>query len=309
MAQIPELRKRIKELRDATGMSQEQFAATFGFSQSRVSGWELGDTEPSVEALLKLSKLAADMNDAESVLFFLGQSGLDPGVPVSIVDTLLLSGAPEAASLLPTAELILRERLGNAELLQAKGKVVLVPAFAEGVWRSQTSLPPLWVSAEKIPNPLSTYYVVAGEQPPSARDRGFAAGDTIFFDATGASARKFEPFHRQDVLLNFTKEEEPWKGFGWWPLGLYRGRLDVSGQHGGQFWWAVGPQDRPKGNWVPGHNILWLTAFTLVEPRLAALGISGKGRNVFESEEDAAATLTIPEGCEILGRVRAVFPA
>lgn len=50
----------VKELRKRIGMTQEQFAARFGFSVATLRHWERGDRAPAGPALVLLNVIAKD---------------------------------------------------------------------------------------------------------------------------------------------------------------------------------------------------------------------------------------------------------
>lgn len=50
----------VRELRQRVGMTQEQFAARFGFSVATLRHWERGDREPAGPALVLLNVIAKD---------------------------------------------------------------------------------------------------------------------------------------------------------------------------------------------------------------------------------------------------------
>jgi len=50
----------VKELRQRVGMTQEQFAARFGFSVATLRHWERGDRSPAGPALVLLNVIAKD---------------------------------------------------------------------------------------------------------------------------------------------------------------------------------------------------------------------------------------------------------
>ena len=56
-------KERIKELRNERNMSQMQLALCLNVSQSAVVKWELGKTEPTASALIKLSKFFGETTD------------------------------------------------------------------------------------------------------------------------------------------------------------------------------------------------------------------------------------------------------
>lgn len=49
--------ERIKELRGANNMLQEELSKRLGVSRSAVSSWEVGRTEPNLEAIEKMSTI------------------------------------------------------------------------------------------------------------------------------------------------------------------------------------------------------------------------------------------------------------
>lgn len=50
----------VKEVRQRVGMTQEQFAARFGFSVATLRHWERGDRAPGGPALVLLNVIARD---------------------------------------------------------------------------------------------------------------------------------------------------------------------------------------------------------------------------------------------------------
>lgn len=48
--------KIIKELRKEAGLSQTQLAKMVGYSQSVITKWENGESEPNAKAIVKLAK-------------------------------------------------------------------------------------------------------------------------------------------------------------------------------------------------------------------------------------------------------------
>ena len=50
----------VRELRQRVGMTQEQFAARFGFSVATLRHWERGDRAPAGPALVLLNVIAKD---------------------------------------------------------------------------------------------------------------------------------------------------------------------------------------------------------------------------------------------------------
>lgn len=54
---------RLKELRTANGLSQMQLALAVGISQSAIAKWELGKTEPTASAIIKLAAFFKETTD------------------------------------------------------------------------------------------------------------------------------------------------------------------------------------------------------------------------------------------------------
>ena len=58
-----EFKDRLKELRQANGLSQMQLAKELNLSQSAVAKWELGKTEPTASAIIKVAKYFNETTD------------------------------------------------------------------------------------------------------------------------------------------------------------------------------------------------------------------------------------------------------
>ena len=58
-----EFSKRLKELRIEKGLSQMDLALATKISQSAIAKWELGKTEPTASALIKLSAFFGETTD------------------------------------------------------------------------------------------------------------------------------------------------------------------------------------------------------------------------------------------------------
>lgn len=56
-------KERLKELRAARGISQMQLAVAVGISQSAIAKWELGKTEPTATAIVKLAAFFGETTD------------------------------------------------------------------------------------------------------------------------------------------------------------------------------------------------------------------------------------------------------
>lgn len=52
---VVQFRRKLRELRDAAGLSQKELADKAGLSQRAISAWETGDHEPGWGAILALA--------------------------------------------------------------------------------------------------------------------------------------------------------------------------------------------------------------------------------------------------------------
>ncbi|MBD2512119.1 helix-turn-helix transcriptional regulator [Nostoc muscorum FACHB-395] len=59
----PEVGKFLRELRILAGLTQEQFASSFGVTYSTINRWENGHTRPMPLAMQKIEKIANDMGE------------------------------------------------------------------------------------------------------------------------------------------------------------------------------------------------------------------------------------------------------
>ena len=59
----PEIGNLIRELRMETMLTQQQFAASLGFSYPTISRWENGHTKPSPQAIQKIEKQLRRIGD------------------------------------------------------------------------------------------------------------------------------------------------------------------------------------------------------------------------------------------------------
>lgn len=48
--------KRLKEIREESGLSQSKLAKELGFSQSTITKWETGERSPNLEVLVQIAK-------------------------------------------------------------------------------------------------------------------------------------------------------------------------------------------------------------------------------------------------------------
>lgn len=293
MSKPSEAAGRIEGLRNSLGMTQTQFAEALGVSQSRISEWGAGTATPSAEAWIKLAALAAK-GDPSEALFFWTQLGTQP------------------EALLSVADMLLKDRVRDSKPLEDEGKVVLIPPFTEGAWKSQQSRPPLRLDATGVSNKASTYYIVA--QPPSVWDagrRGFIPGQTIFFDASGASTQRFQRFRGQEVLVNFEKG-----GIPAWSEGLFVGQADIDSQAGTTHL-VLGRSDTPRGNWRPDETFT-LMSFQPAHHMPASIRERSHphhpeshhqewNRAYRDAESELVSRLRFPEQCRVLGRVIARF--
>lgn len=59
----PEIGNLIRELRQQTGLTQEQFAALLGFTFPTINRWENGRSSPSPIAMKQIEKMLQSMGD------------------------------------------------------------------------------------------------------------------------------------------------------------------------------------------------------------------------------------------------------
>lgn len=59
----PEIGNLIRELRSCTGLTQEQFAATLGFTFPTINRWENGRNMPSPIAMKQIEKMLQSMGE------------------------------------------------------------------------------------------------------------------------------------------------------------------------------------------------------------------------------------------------------
>jgi transcriptional regulator with XRE-family HTH domain len=294
--------QRIRAIRGEK-MSQAEFGQLLDSSQGAVSAWERDDTERSPSAAIYF-RLAALAQDPEDSIFFLKQAGLQPDSVISVA-ALLAKGGVKMDAILPAAEQLLKERMGEQKQLEDEGKVVLVPPFAEGVWATQQSLLRRTVDADKVTNKASTFYIVA-PLPPVHGSTGHDVipGETIFFDSFEASTQRFFPFWHQVVLINPPNGKD-----------LLIGRVTLL--ESAQGWHLVlGPADLPEHSWrLDGAHIL----ATLDPERYADKAKSPRhlhphlerhyqliqewNRELQAATGRAASALTFPHHSRVLGRV------
>jgi transcriptional regulator with XRE-family HTH domain len=71
-----EVTRRVRHLRTALGLTQEEFAAKMGVGRVAALYWESGRSQPSAEVYVRMAKVAKEA-DPESVLWFWEQIGVD----------------------------------------------------------------------------------------------------------------------------------------------------------------------------------------------------------------------------------------
>ncbi|MBD2682658.1 MULTISPECIES: DNA-binding transcriptional regulator [Nostoc] len=59
----PEVGKLIREIRNLTGLTQEQFAASLGVTYSTANRWENGRSKPSPLAMQKIQQILNEMGE------------------------------------------------------------------------------------------------------------------------------------------------------------------------------------------------------------------------------------------------------
>jgi transcriptional regulator with XRE-family HTH domain len=272
----------IRQLRDSMGKTQADFGGEFNVNQSRISEWETasGRTEPSLEAWMKMAALALKHQPSLAPIFW-NQTGIDSAFLFSLADALLKSGQPGAEPIFETVEAMLKERVGDQKALEQEGKVVMVPPYTEGPWKTLLGMPPMPMPADRIANVGSTFYMLA---TPGPARTGFAPGDLIVFDTSGASTRRLGLFLGRSVLIHFTRDTGVGRFVGestTWRAGLYLGRLFSHRVHV-----VRGAEARNEG-WI------------VLKKHDEGEGIHSDRRL---SQSDAA-----PEGCNIIGRFIALF--
>lgn len=67
MLKQPEVSHLIRQLRQLTALSQEQFAATLGVAYCTVNRWENGHIQPSALALKQIKTMLKELKDSPEV--------------------------------------------------------------------------------------------------------------------------------------------------------------------------------------------------------------------------------------------------
>ncbi len=218
--------KRIKAIRG--GMSQAEFGKLLDSSQGAVSSWENDDDTRSPSALIFL-RLAALTFDPDDSIFFLRQAEIPLDVVVSAAAR-LGKGGVDMEAILPVAEQILGEKFGFKSQRELEGKDFIVPPFKG----TQPAPFDVSVAASLVSSLTSTFYIIAMPTNPfSGVGHGVAPGDIVVFDSREVSS--CEEIAGEKVLGEFED-------------GLFVGRLAYI-QEGASHHLAVGPADRPPGNW------------------------------------------------------------
>lgn len=299
-----ELRKRIEALMEWNGINQPQLAEKIGVNQSLVSRWLSGSAMPSVEGFIRLGALAAE-SDPDGARFYWSQTGLDADLLLSVAEAMLRGGL--GRQLLATADAILKARLSDRESLVSQGKGVLVPPYTEGEWRHQAPLSPVLVSGDAITNIASTYYLYVEPEGHGPWGQGFAPKDKIIFDSSEAISRRIEPFRNRNVVLNFTESWMPPVAMPHRPRGVYIGRLAVAKDRA-RLWLTLGAHDHHPILHGPGPLPLSVVTLLPLIPSGHREQVQRGTRyaeypNVVDlTEEEVISQLTIPNGCEIMGR-------
>lgn len=196
MKKSSESAKRIKDLRDALGLKQVEFAGRLEVTQATISSWEAGDEDraPSAEAYFRLAGLASYPEN----LWFLKQAGVDPQAVVSIADKILKErGAPPKA-----------------------GEVIRVPRLCVAPEGKEEANPLLILPAEFTPSRESTKWFTLDKENASFPVK---AGDIAVVDTSHAGAQDLvlSPFFNTVVLMEFGSESAH-EGL---PRGLFLGQL------------------------------------------------------------------------------------
>jgi len=317
-AQIPQS---IKEFREAHYPSQKAFADALGVGQTVVSAWERGDNLPSSEAWVKLGNLAP----YPDCMWFWEQAGISEQALLSATEKL----SKERGIVRPATEIV---------------RVPIVRKMPEGNEETGRLLP---VSAEEVPNPLSTVCLIASENEASPL---VSSGELIILDISQKGAADLRPFLNQTVLADARGS----MNLTGWRRGLLIGRLLLK-RFGGSasrerpwhsFVVTIGPFGDSQTVWEPRYvEAVRLGEWTrpikieLLHPirhggmdysrgvhdlpaDLATLFLSFRGgeehvhlARLFEpggeapEESEVAGEIRLYPGCQILGIVRALFPA
>lgn len=294
----------IRKLRTSLGSTQAEFGNQFGVTQSRISEWEGdGPTRPSIEVWMKMADLALRTDVAEALFFWI-QTDISSKFLSSVSEAILRAGDPEFERVLVTAEEILRARIGSQRKLEAQGKIVLVPPYAQGKWGHQASLPPMALDGNFVSSVASTYYLVAA---PGLNPTGCVLGDRIVFDTAEAPTRRVARFVGQSVLLRTSREIRLTHDVVA-PEGLFWGRLAIQHEGPAVRWVAV----EPRAAHLPGAVFGMFTPESNLPPHDLERIRRGTRlpfyRNVVPgNESEAIESFTLPEGCEIIGRFIALF--
>lgn len=185
MKRLPEVSERAKHLREALGMSQNQFAEHTGIARPRISEWEAGKGVPSAEACVLLGNAAPYPEN----LWFWEQIGI------------------KRAVIAYNADKILKERV----------QIALARKTPEGIEKTQAVVP---LPELFVPNPDSTVCLVVDKK---SAGLVFAEGDIVVLEPAAEAQDPHDPqrYWNQIVLVEFTKRHDD---LGW-PEGLFMGRL------------------------------------------------------------------------------------
>jgi len=211
-------------------MSQAKFGELLGSSQGAVSAWERDDKDrsPSAAIYFRLAALARDPDDS---IFFLQQADLEPDAVISFAVVLLKKGEVKMATILATAEQVLKEQLGDQQQRAKEGKDFIVPPYKDAQpLPFQVSVP-----APLVSNQASTFYEVVSTKNVYGRaGHRVEAGDILVFDSREVSS--YDEILGEKAVFEFED-------------GLHVGRLGYVSE-GGNRHLVIGPSDEYPGNWA-----------------------------------------------------------
>jgi transcriptional regulator with XRE-family HTH domain len=255
--------------------SNAELAKASGVSDSRIPEWIAGKRLPSPETLIRLGKIALE-HGVTDPFFFWALAGMD------------------TRTLRQMAEQVLETRYSVA------GETVPIPRFRYVGGRMEESGGPVLLSAEFVPNPVTTICLCVDDKSEGVADspRGIILLDT---SARGTEWR--EQFSGKVVLLEYWP-----KVVTAWPIGLYMGRLFRDAPpmvHSGGIWVRIlletltEETQRAHGYWMP---------IGTYRENLQALKATPEDKEkwdkaVNEFRGRAISNLRLDQGVQIVGKV------
>jgi transcriptional regulator with XRE-family HTH domain len=218
-----EIGLRIAKLRDHGRVTQTYLAEVLGVTPAAVSQYESGDAKPSIATLFKLAHYAMQWDDDEGALFFWHAAGLRDEYLSSVVEMFIKTSGTDSGAINKMLMSAARTRANDLGL--AAGTVVPVPRYALDGAPDKDARSPLYLPADlgEAASGLRYFEAPPLEHPFGHVDRGFAPGDRIVYDATGAAKASLLSFEFEAVLAYFApgNMQKGWPPYG----GLFVGRL------------------------------------------------------------------------------------